>query len=86
MMVSIIELIAGVSIVIALGFMVIYFKDFVDRKSEDEAYQPEEEAFCDIDLEFLMQNTAKNTGKDKDIDELKRKIQGFKQRNRFYKM
>lgn len=84
MMVSITELIAGVSIVIAFGFIVIYFKDFVDRKSEDEAYQPEEEAFCDIDLEFLMQNTAKNTGKD--IEELKRKIQGFKQRNRFYKM
>lgn len=83
-MMGVIELIAGVSIVIAFGFIVIYFKDFVDRKSEDESNRPEEEAFCDIDLELFMQNTSKNTGKD--IEELKRKIQGFKQRNRFYKM
>lgn len=84
MTVSIIELIAGVSIVIALGFIVMYFKDFVWKNSGGQSYQPEEEAFCDIDLEYLMRNTAKTTGKD--IEELKRKIQGFKQRNRFYKM
>ncbi|WP_419213114.1 hypothetical protein ACNR9Q_02975 [Maribacter sp. X9] len=85
-MVDIIELIAGVSIVIALGFIVIYVKDSLIGSSEDSKDELEEEAFCEIDIEYLWMNAQKAGTGVNDINDLKRKIQTFKNRNRFYKM
>ncbi len=83
-MMEIIILVAGISIVSAIAFMVIYFKDYSTNTAGDEKNTENTEAFCDIDMNQLLMDT--NNLDDEDINELQRKIQNFKLRNRFYKM
>ncbi|TLP70616.1 hypothetical protein [Maribacter sp. ACAM166] len=82
-MMSIIQWIAGVSFFLAVGFIVLFFKDYltVDKVEKEGS---EEEAFCEINVENLIMNNQKyfyNSG-----NVLSKKIQEFKHRNRFYKM
>jgi hypothetical protein len=77
-------LVAGISIVSAIAYMVIYFKDNLTSTTGDEKNTENPEAFCDIDMNQLLMGT-KNSDVE-DIKELQRKIQNFKLRNRFYKM
>lgn len=82
-MISTIQLIAGVSIFLALGFIILFIKDYM-TDSKIVKLEVEDEAFCDINLDYLMmnnQNPFNQNGND-----VSRRIQGFKNRNRFYKM
>ena len=79
-----VQLIAGISIVIALGFIALYIKDFAINNNVDLNMNGEEEAFCDIDMEYLLMNSKDKEVKD--VGELQKKLQDFKNRNRFYKM
>ena len=78
-----VQLIAGISIVIALGFIALYIKDFAINNNADLNVNGEEEAFCEIDMEYLVMNSKDKEVKN--VGELKRKLQDFKNRNRFYK-
>ena len=78
-----VQLIAGISIVIALGFIALYIKDFAINNNADLNVNGEEEAFCEIDMEYLLMNSKDKEVKN--VGELKRKLQDFKNRNRFYK-
>lgn len=81
---NILDLVAGVSIVIALGFIAMYTKNYLRKDAGISSKQNKDGAFCDIDLEVMM--LGNDTSNVKDIDALKGKIESFMQRNRFYKM
>ncbi len=83
-MVTMMVFISAIAILIAAGFIVLFVKDSVFGNSTGTTEGIAEEAFCDIDLEFLMRGVDQS--KPMDIEALKQKIQKFKQRNRFYKM
>ncbi len=76
--------ISASAILITAGFIVLYVRDSVFKNSTGTAEGIVEEAFCDIDLEYLVRNMDQSNPMD--IEALKQKIQKFKQRNRFYKM
>lgn len=81
-----VELISGISILIASACIAIIIKDYflADKEEVRRLNKVEEEGFCDIDLEYILMRS--NTGEAKNIQELKKKLQDFKSRNRFYKM
>jgi hypothetical protein len=79
-----VEIIAGISIVIALGFICLMMKDYIPNNSMNTSNDEEENAFCEIDMEHILMYSKKAEAKD--VGALKRKIQDFKNRNRFYKM
>ena len=81
---DIIVLMAGVSIVIALGFIIVYVQNYLFESSDDLKDELKEDAFCEINMDFMLMNTQKSSRND--VNDLKRKIQTFKNRNRFYKM
>lgn len=83
-MVHILDIIAGVSIVIALGFIALYAINHLRKDASVPSDENEDGAFCDIDLDLLMMDT--DSSNVKDLDALKGKIETFMQRNRFYKM
>lgn len=78
------DIIVGVSMVIALGFIVLYVKDYFLKDASKPLDENEDETFCDIDLDLLRKKN--DTSSTKDVNALKEKIQSFMQRNRFYKM
>ncbi|TDS18527.1 hypothetical protein DFQ03_0230 [Maribacter caenipelagi] len=79
-----IQLIAGISIIIGLGFIGLLLRDFVVDNMNNDNSSNQEDAFCEIDMEHVLMYSDKAKGKD--VTELKRKLQDFKNRNKFYKM
>ena len=79
-----IQLIAGISIIIALGFIGLLLRDFIVDNMNNDNSRNQEDAFCEIDMEHVLMYSDKAKGKD--VAELKRKLQDFKNRNKFYKM
>lgn len=79
-----IQLIAGISIIIGLGFIGLLLRDFVVDNMNNDDSGNQEDAFCEIDMEHVLMYSDKAKGKD--VAELKRKLQDFKNRNKFYKM
>jgi hypothetical protein len=79
-----IQLIAGISIIIGLGFIGLLLRDFVVDNMNNDNSGNQEDAFCEIDMEHVLMYSDKAKGKD--VAELKRKLQDFKNRNKFYKM
>ena len=79
-----IQLIAGISIIIGLGFISLLLRDFVVDNMNNDNSGNQEDAFCEIDMEHVLMYSDKAKGKD--VAELKRKLQDFKNRNKFYKM
>ena len=79
-----IQLIAGISIIIALAFVSLLLRDFIVDSIDNDNSSDQEDAFCEIDMEHVLMYS--DTSKSKDVTELKRKLQEFKNRNKFYKM
>lgn len=79
-----VEVISGISITIALGFIVLYIKDFVRINSTQQIHENEDDGFCEIDMDYVAMYADDN--RSKDVSELKKKLEAFKNRNRFYKM
>ena len=79
-----IQLIAGISIIIGLGFISLLLRDFIVDGINNDNSSNQEDAFCEIDMEHVLMYSDKT--KSKDVTELKRKLQEFKNRNKFYKM
>ena len=79
-----IQLIAGISIIIALAFVSLLLRDFIVDSIDNDNSSDQEDAFCEIDMEHVLMYS--DTSKSKDVTELKRKLQEFKNINKFYKM
>lgn len=79
-----INLIAGISILIGSGVISLLIRDYIINTSVDDFGNEEEDAFCEIDMNHVL--TYSDSSKIKDVVELKRKLQDFKNRNKFYKM
>ncbi|HDZ05455.1 hypothetical protein LCGC14_0071030 [marine sediment metagenome] len=79
-----INLIGGISILIGSVFISLLIRDYIINTGFDDFENEEEDAFCEIDMEHVLMYS--DTSKRKDIGELKRKLQDFKNRNKFYKM
>lgn len=79
-----VQLIAGISIIIGLGFISLLVKDYIIDDMRNDTTNGQEDAFCDIDMEHILMFADKSQAKD--VNELKRKLQDFKNRNKFYKM
>ncbi|WP_157486396.1 hypothetical protein [Maribacter forsetii] len=79
-----INLIANISIIIGLGFIGLLLRDYSIKNNMNDLELEDEDAFCDIDVDHVLMYSDQS--KPKDIGELKRKLQDFKHRNKFYKM
>lgn len=86
-MISIVELIGGVSILMASGFLLIFIKESVfDQTTEPELeFQNTDssESFINIDIDALADDgTTKNDTEQ--VKEKRRRLESFKIRNKFY--
>lgn len=86
-MISIVELIGGVSILMASGFLLIFIKESVfDQTTEPELeFQNTDssESFINIDIDSLADDgTTKNDTEQ--VKEKRRRLESFKIRNKFY--
>ena len=79
-----VQLIAGISIIIGLGFISLLLRDFIVDGINNDDSGNQEDAFCEIDMDHVLMYS--DSSKSKDVTELKRKLQEFKNRNKFYKM
>lgn len=78
------DLIVGISIMIGLGFVGLLVRDYLVDSTLNDLTEDDEEGVLEIDIEHIMMYS--NKSKLKDVGELKRKLQDFKNRNKFYKM
>ncbi|MEP2280513.1 hypothetical protein [Maribacter sp.] len=78
------DLIAGISIMMGLGFIGLMVRDYLVDSTLNELTKDDEDAMFKIDMEHVLMYS--NKSKLNDVDELKRKLQDFKNRNKFYKM
>lgn len=87
-MISIVELIGGISILLASGFLLIFVKESVfDQTSNakiEYSSSPKEESFITIDMDSL--SVGKNTSSSKEAMERKKRIEAFRHRNKFYQI
>ncbi|TDT46219.1 hypothetical protein CLV90_0265 [Maribacter spongiicola] len=79
-----VQLIAGISIIIGFGFISLLVKDYIIDDMRNDSTNVDEDAFCEINMEHVLMFADKSQVKD--VAELKRKLQDFKNRNKFYKM
>jgi hypothetical protein len=79
-----VELFAGISILIASSFIGLLIRDYIVNNSVDNYKKNELDAFCEIDMDYMSMYSRKSELKD--VGELKRKLEEFKHRNKFYKM
>lgn len=89
-MLSIIELIGGVSIIMALGFILIYIKETVLNQTNNSSSKLElensgnSESFIDINIDLFTEQRV-----EKDSEQVlkdRKKIEVFRLRNRFYQI
>tara|TARA_R110000823_G_scaffold231274_2_gene357994 strand:+ start:1419 stop:1661 length:243 start_codon:yes stop_codon:yes gene_type:complete len=79
-----VELFTGISILIDSSFIGLLIRDYIANTSVDNSSINEEDAFCEIDVKQVLIYSKKSEVKE--IGELKRKLEEFKNRNKFYKM
>ena len=81
------QIIAGGAIILSIGVLIIYIKTFLvieeESKTEHITTTPEVESFLDIDMDTLLSETKI---KDANVQELKKKLNQFENRNRFYNL
>ncbi|MGB3143094.1 MAG: hypothetical protein WBB24_03225 [Maribacter sp.] len=84
-----VQVVAAIAIIIALGFMISLIFDRIDFKSKNSDEAPtnsmeDEDGFCEISLENMME--ANSSFGNKDFESLRSKIESINNRNKFYKM
>ena len=81
------QIIAGSAILLSLGVLVIFIGAYPTMKGESKTEHitttPEVESFLDIDMDTLLSETK---SKDANVQELKKKLNQFENRNRFYNL
>lgn len=79
-----IDFVIGISIMIGLGYLGFLVSEYLIDNTVDDLDKTQRDEFCEIDLDHMLMYS--NQSKAKDLNELKRKLQDFKNRNKFYKM
>ena len=79
-----IDLVIGISIIIGLGYLGFLVNEYLIDNTVDDLGKTQRDEFCEIDLDHMLMYSDQS--KAKDLNELKRKLQDFKNRNKFYKM
>ena len=84
-----VQVLAAIAMIMALGFMISLISDRIDSKSKnnDKAQtnsKVDEIGFCEISLEKMTE--INSSSGNKDIECLREKIESFNNRNKFYKM
>ncbi|MGB3146043.1 MAG: hypothetical protein WBB24_18240 [Maribacter sp.] len=83
-----VQVLSAIAIIIALGFIINLAYDYKDLKTDSDNSMAEvlfdEQGFCDISLENLMETNSYS--ENKDIESLRLKIESINNRNKFYKM
>lgn len=81
------QIIAGGAIILSIGVLIIYIKTFLvieeESKREQITTTSDVESFLDIDTDTLLSETKL---KDANVQELKKKLNQFENRNRFYNL
>lgn len=78
------ELITGILIMIALGYVGFIVQDYLVESTLNDLIEDEEDSIFEIDMEHVVMYSNRSNAKD--VSELKKKLQDFKNRNKFYKM
>lgn len=78
------DLVIGILIMGVLGYVGLLVRDYLVDSTLNDLTDDDEDAIFEIDMEHVLMYS--NQSKAKDISELKRKLQDFKNRNKFYKM
>ncbi|RRQ50633.1 hypothetical protein DZC72_08905 [Maribacter algicola] len=86
-MIAMVEIIGAVSIFTALGFLVIFIKETVFEKNNEQGLgfhqTNNSESFINMDMDNLTVDGSTNDNPEK-IREKKRRLESFKLRNKFY--
>ncbi|MDF4220300.1 hypothetical protein PXC01_01800 [Maribacter sp. M208] len=78
------ELITGILIMIALGYVGFIVQDYLVESTLNDLVEDEEDSIFEIDMEHVVMYSNRSNAND--VSELKKKLQDFKNRNKFYKM
>ncbi len=81
---TMIDFVIGISIMIGLGYLGFLVNEYLIDNTVDDLGKTQRDEFCEIDLDHMLMYSDQS--KAKDLNELKRKLQDFKNRNKFYKM
>lgn len=88
-MISMVELIGGVSILMALGILLIFVKDsvFDDATTSKLEFQNADhsDSFINIDTELLANDETSELNPEL-VKEKKQRLESFRLRNKFYQM
>ena len=79
-----IDFVIGISIIIGLGYLGFLVNEYLIDNTVEDLGKTQRDEFCEIDLDHMLMSSDQS--KAKDLNELKRKLQDFKNRNKFYKM
>ncbi|MDP2526807.1 hypothetical protein [Maribacter dokdonensis] len=79
-----IDFVIGIWIIIGLGYLGFLVNEYLIDNTVDDLGKTQRDEFCEIDLDHMLMYYDQS--KAKDLNELKRKLQDFKNRNKFYKM
>ncbi len=78
------DLVIGILIMGILGYIAFLVQDYLIESTLKDLTEDENDAAFEIDMEHVLMYS--NQSKPKDLNELKRKLQDFKNRNKFYRM
>lgn len=81
------QIISGGAILLAIGVLIIFIKTFIvieeETKTEQLSTLNDIESFLDIDMDTLLSETKTKHG---NVQELQKKLNQFKNRNKFYNL
>ncbi len=89
-MLSIVELIGGVSVLMASGFILIFIKETVLHQTNDSSSKLElkssqnKESFIQIDMDLITDGSVQKDSER--IKEKRKKLEAFRLRNKFYQI
>ena len=75
-----IDFVIGISIIIGLGYLGFLVNEYLIDNTVDDLGKTQRDEFCEIDLDHMLMYSDQS--KAKDLNELKRKLQDFKNRNK----
>jgi len=78
------DLVIGILIMGILGYIAFLVQDYLIESTLKDLTEDENDTAFEIDMEHVLMYS--NQSKPKDLNELKRKLQDFKNRNKFYRM
>ena len=79
-----VDLVLAIGIMVGLGYLGFVANEYLNERAADDMDKNQIDEFCDIEVDHMLMYSDRDQAKD--LNELKRKLQDFKNRNKFYKM